>query len=135
MQRNNAINESRRQLSAERVRRRGATLLVVLFIMLISSMTLIGILDSTASQSVALNNSIDYDKALFLANAAVHHAAAELELNGPWYGTIGPIEFPAGSGETYTATTTVGSGDTVIITGAGTSGSITRSLQATVSFD
>ena len=62
-----------------RRRRRGAALMVCLFIIFIVTLLVVNILDTEMLELSALRNTIDYEKALYLANAGVHHAAAELE--------------------------------------------------------
>ncbi len=107
-------------------------LLVCLFVMLLVSLTLLGMLGTARSQMTALHNTADYERALYLAGAGVHHALAEIEADLGWRGDISATEFPAGSGNTYSASATDGSGNTVVVTGTGVAGSVTRKLQVTV---
>jgi hypothetical protein len=67
---------------------------------------------------------------LFLANAGVHHAAAELENLSTWRGTVSEGAFPAH--DTYTATAVDGANNTVVITAQGASGAIIRTVTATI---
>jgi membrane-associated protease RseP (regulator of RpoE activity) len=81
----------------------------------------------------AVRNTTDYEVALYLAGAAVHHALAEVEQNPTWTTGIPATEFPAGSGRTYSATIAAGLDNTIIVTGVGTAGATTRRLEVTVS--
>jgi hypothetical protein len=113
-------------------RRRGVTLLLCLFVIGVTSVLLLGILETAMLEMTAARNSADYERALYLAGAGVHHALSELEEDPNWTGPIPPTEFPAGSGNTYAVTTAPGSGNTIIVTSTGTSGTLTRTLEATV---
>jgi hypothetical protein len=85
---------------------------------------------ATVYQS-ALRNTIEYEQALYLANAGVHHAVAELESNLAWRGTVSAGSYPASGSYSATAVDGATSG-TVDITSTGVSGGATRRLQATV---
>lgn len=117
---------------ATRARRRGVTLLLSLFVIAVTSVLLVGILDAQASRAAALRNTIDYERALYLAGAGAHAALAELEQDSDWMKGIAATEFPAGSGNTYAATIGFGSGGSLVITGIGTSGEVTRRLEVTI---
>ena len=90
-------------------------------------------IDTQTIQMTALRHTLQYEQALYLAGAAVHHAMALVEndssLSPPF--SLGPTEFPIGSGNTYEAQVEA-SGSDLVITGSGTSGGITRYLQATI---
>ena len=107
-------------------------LLVCLFVMLISSLILVGMLDTARSQMAAVRNTADYERALYLAGAGVHHALAEIEADVDWRDGVANVEFPSGSGNTYTATAADGEDDTIVVTSVGVAGSVTRKLQVTV---
>jgi type II secretory pathway component PulK len=109
-------------------------LLVCLFVVGIITSLLVGVLDTCTAQYGAVRNTTDYDAAQYLAGAAVNHALAQLEADASWTAGISSTEFPVGSGRTYSATVAAGSGSTVIVTGVGTAGGITRRLDVTVSF-
>ena len=114
------------------IQRRGMSLLVCLFVIGITSILLVGILQTAMVQMSAVRNTADYDRALYLAGAAVHQALAEIEADQSWLGTISSTELPAGSGNTYSATTSSGTGSTVVITGVGNTATVTRNLQVTI---
>ncbi len=101
--------------------------------MSITTVIVLSMIDTQTLQMTALRNTRQYEQALYLAGAAVHHAMAQIEndpgVTAPF--SIGPIEFPAGSGNTYQADA-VDSGGDLVITGSGTAGEVTRYLQATI---
>jgi hypothetical protein len=101
-----------------------------MFIIFIVTLLVVNILSTETLELSALRNSIEYDRALALANAGVHHAAAELENSAVWRGTVTDGAYPAS--DTYSATAVSGANHTVIITSRGVSGSITRTITATI---
>jgi hypothetical protein len=106
-------------------------LLVTIFVLSIITIWLVDMLNSEAVYESALRNTIEYEQALYLANAGVHHAVAELEANTAWRGTASSGSYPASG--SYSATAVDGSvSGTVDITSTGVSGEVTRHLQAQV---
>jgi Tfp pilus assembly protein PilX len=106
-------------------KRSGVALLVTIFVLSLITVWLVDMLTSEAVYESSLRNTIEYEQALYLANAGVHHAVAELEANTAWRGTV------AGTG--YSATAVDGSASgTVDITSTGVAGEVTRHLQAQV---
>ena len=89
--------------------------------------------DTQTLQMKALRHTREYERSLYLAGAAVHHAMAQLEedpdLPPPF--SVGPIEFPSGSGSTYEAQV-VASGNDLVVTGTGISGGTTRYVRVTL---
>jgi hypothetical protein len=79
----------------------------------------------------ALRNTIEYEQALYLANAGIHHAVAELETSTAWRGTVTAGSYPASGSYSATAVNGATSG-TVDVTSTGVAGETTRRLQATV---
>lgn len=110
--------------------RRGAALLVCLFIIFIVTILVVNVLDTEMLELSSLRNTINYEKALYLANAGVHHAAAELENSSTWRGTVSEGSYPAN--DTYTATAVDGSNNTVVVTARGAAGGIIRTVTATI---
>jgi hypothetical protein len=104
--------------------------MVCLFIIFLVTTLVVNILNTEMVELTALHNTIDYEQALYLANAAVHHAAAELEISSTWRGTVSEGSYPAN--DTYTATAVDGSNNTVVITARGSAGEIVRTVTATV---
>jgi len=115
-------------------RRRGTALLVCIFTMSITAVLVISVLDTETIEMSALRNNNEYERALYLAGAAVHHALAELEQNSSWRSGISSTEYPTGSGNVYSATLVDGAGATVVITGTGSAGSFTRNLEVSVQY-
>ena len=97
-------------------------------------MVTVWLTDMLTSQAIhmsALRNTVEYEQALYLANAGVHHAAAELEADTSWRGTATDGSYPASGSYQATATNGVVAG-TVDITSEGVAGGVTRRLQATI---
>ena len=112
-------------------RERGIALLVCLFVLSLVSVWVVAMFKSATIYQSALRNTIEYEQALYLANAGVHHAVAELEMDVSWRGTVSAGGYPASG--SYSATAVEGAtGDTVEITSTGVAGGATRTLQATV---
>jgi Tfp pilus assembly protein PilX len=110
--------------------RDGAALLFTLFIVAFITLMAINVLDTTTLEMSALRNTIDYERALFLANAGVHEAAAQLETDSSWTGTITDGSYPAD--DTYQAVVASAGTNKVTVTSIGVAGEITRTLQATI---
>ena len=107
-------------------------LMLCLFVMSVCFALMLNIYDTATLQMSALRNTVDYSKALYLANAAAHDALQQLEANFSWNTGISSTTFPIGSTSTYTATVASGSGGTVVVTATGVSGTTTRKVQITV---
>ena len=115
-------------------RRLGVALLMCLFVLSLVSVWVVSMFQSATVYQSALRNTIEYEQALYLANAGVHHAVAELENNVNWRGTVTTGGYPATG--SYSATAVNGAvAGTVDITSSGVSGSATRRLQAAVSIN
>jgi type II secretory pathway component PulK len=110
---------------------KGIALLLCLFVLSIVSVWTVDMMESASIYQSALRNSIEYEQALYLANAGVHHALAELELDVSWRGTSTAGGYPASGSYSATAVNGAVSG-TVDITSTGVSGGTTRRLSATV---
>ncbi len=117
--------------------RQAAALMMAIFIMSVTSATVIYILDTETVQYAALRNMLAYDRARYLAEAGLQHALAELEGDITWRGGIPTTEFPAGSGNVYSATLQDGAAGSVVVTSIGitpvdTAKFMQRRLQITV---
>ncbi len=114
-------------------RRQATALLVCIFVVSITTLIVVTVLDTQGLQMMGLRNTQEYERATYLAGSAVHHALAQIEAGSapatPF--TIGPIEFPSGSGDTYQADVVDAAGD-MVITGTGTAGGFARYLEATL---
>jgi hypothetical protein len=114
-----------------RQRRGGVALLLCIFILALITVWLVDMLSSQAIYQSALRNTIEYEQALYLSNAGVHHAVAQLEANTAWRGTVTAGSYPASG--SYSATAVNGAiAGTVDVTSTGVAGECTRRLQATV---
>jgi hypothetical protein len=122
-----------RRRDRTRRRRRATALLVCVFVVAVTTVIVVAMLDSQRLQLAALRHTQQYEQALYLAGAGIHHALAQLEndpeMTPPF--SIGPAEFPGGSGNSYQAEV-VPEGEDLVITGTGTSGTVSRHLQVTV---
>jgi hypothetical protein len=105
--------------------------LVCLFVLSLVSLWAVDMLESASVYQSALRNSIEYEQALYQANAGVHHALAQLEINTSWRGTVTAGSYPASG--SYSATAVNGAvAGTVDITSTGVAGGTTRRLSSTV---
>lgn len=104
--------------------------MLCLFMIAATSLFVIGMIDSQTAQTSAVRNSLHYERALYLAGAAVHHAMSMLEEDNGWRGDVIEGGYPADN--SYSASAADGAGDEIIITGTGVSGGVSRSLQVTV---
>jgi type II secretory pathway component PulK len=101
-----------------------------LFVIALTSLLVVAMLDTQTAQLAAVRNTTDYERALYLAGAAVHHALAELEQDISWRSTVTSGSYPANG--SYSATAVNGTGSEITVTGIGVSGGVTRTLQVTV---
>ncbi len=115
-----------------RSRRKGVAILVALMVMAATTMVVVAVLDTQTMQFMSLNNTVDYDRARYLAEAGMSHSLSILEQDISFRGTISEADFPTGSGNSYVATVQDGVGGAILITASGTSGSFTRHLEANV---
>ena len=118
---------------SRRRRRRsaGVALLLTLFVISIVTVWVVNMLESATVYQSALRNTIEYEQALYQANAGVHHAVCELENDTAWRGTVTAGSYPASN--SYSATAVNGAvPGTVDITSTGVAGETTRRLSATV---
>ncbi|MGL4512035.1 MAG: hypothetical protein ACRCT8_03020 [Lacipirellulaceae bacterium] len=114
-------------------RRRGATLLMCLFVVFMVSALLMNILGVETLQLAATRNTIEYEQALYWANAGVHHACAQLTANATWRGTLTDGAIPPNTnpfGFSVTATDNGLGG--VTVRGTGYSGRGARTVEANV---
>ncbi|MEO8493723.1 MAG: hypothetical protein ABI614_01530 [Planctomycetota bacterium] len=127
------IDHTRRP--TRRTIRRGMALMMALFVMTVCSMIVITILDTQTLQFTALRNTMDYDRARYLAESGVQHALAFLEQD---YAVIGVDKYDVpwtnapDANNQYMATLSAGPNGTVIIAAQGRSGNFTRKLEITV---
>jgi Tfp pilus assembly protein PilX len=109
---------------------RGAALLLCLFMISIVTLLVVSVLDTTTLELAALRNTLEYERALQLANAGIHHAAAMLETDPDWRGTVTDGSYPAD--DTYSATAVDGANFTVTVTSSGVAGEVVRTITASI---
>lgn len=102
-----------------------------MFVLSLVSVWTVDMLESASVYQSALRNTIEYEQALYQANAGVHHALAQLESNLTWRGTVTAGSYPASGSYSATAVDGAAAG-TVDITSTGVAGGTTRRLSATV---
>lgn len=112
--------------------RRGTALLVVLFVMSVTTVLLVGVLDVQMLQWTAHRNTTDYERAFYLACGGAEQALAELDKNFAWRTGVPVTTFPAGSSQTYWATVGDPGGGTLVVTGFGASNGVTRKVEVTI---
>jgi Tfp pilus assembly protein PilX len=117
--------------SCLRPQRRGIALLICLFVLSLVTVWTVDMLESASVYQSALRNSIEYEQALYQANAGVHHVLAQLETDLNWRGTVTAGSYPASGSYSATAVNGATAG-TVDITSTGVAGAATRRLSATV---
>lgn len=115
-----------------RADRRGAALMFCMFILAVMVLMVVNVVDTTTLELSALRNAMEYERALYLANAGVHHVAATIEADHTWRGTVSDGAYPADN--TYFAQASDGPDATVIVTSHGVAGEVTRSVQAVIEF-
>ena len=112
--------------------RGGTALLVCLFVVALTSVLVLGVVDVKTTQFAALRNVRHYDQAYYVAAAGVHHALAELEADATWRTGLSSITFPPGSSSTYTVTVADLGDATILITATGTATGVVRKLEVNV---
>jgi Tfp pilus assembly protein PilX len=81
----------------------GVALLVCLFVLSLVSVWTVNMFQSATVYQSALRNTIEYEQALYQANAGVHHALAELENDLAWRSTVSAGSYPASGSYSATA--------------------------------
>lgn len=104
-----------------------------LFVIFMVSSLVLNVLDTELLQLAASRNTIEYEQALYLANAGVHHACAELLQDDSWRSTVTDGDIPPTSPASgYTATATDNGLGGVTILSTGYSGLGARTVEATI---
>jgi len=88
-------------------------------------------LESASIYQSALRNTIEYEQALYQANAGVQHVLYQLELDVNWRGTATAGSYPASGSYSATAVNGATAG-TVDVTSNGVAGATTRRISATI---
>lgn len=103
---------------------------MVLFVIFMVSSLVLNVLNTEVVQLAVTRNVTDYERALYLANAGVHHACVELLADSSWRSTVGDAGYPAN--DTYSASAVDGATGQVVITSVGVAGDATRTVEATI---
>ena len=109
--------------------------MMALFVMMVCSMIVITILDTQTLQFSALRNTMDYDRARYLAESGIQHSLAFIEQD---YDLIGidkydiPWTNAPDNNNQYMADLTEGPGGTIIVSATGRSGNFSRRLEITI---
>lgn len=116
-------------------RARGAALLIVIFTMFIVSSLVVIALETTTTEMAITRNTMAMSKALYVADAGIQHALANLRADRTWRDgfPIPGVEFPPGSGFRYVVSVVDGAGGEVIVTSTGTVDGLPKTVRATIS--
>jgi Tfp pilus assembly protein PilX len=112
-------------------RRTGIALLICLFVLSLVTVWTVDMLESASVYQSALRNTIEYEQALYQANAGVQHVLYQLELDVNWRGTATAGSYPASGSYSATAVNGATAG-TVDVTSNGVAGATTRRISATI---
>ena len=122
---------SQRRRGSKRRARRGIALLICLFVLSLVTVWTVDMLESASIYQSALRNTIEYEQALYQANAGVQHVLSQLEADVAWRGTATAGSYPASG--SYSAMAVNGAlVGTVDVTSTGVAGATTRRVQATI---
>lgn len=106
--------------------------MTALFIMVVTSTVVIAMIDTQTLHYLSLRNTLDYDRARYLAEAGLQDSIARLEADINWRAGSTNVTFPPGSSTHYSTVVTDGANGSVVIVATGVSGSVTRRIQTTV---
>lgn len=112
--------------------RRGAALLMCLFMILMVASLVTSVLDTETLQLAATRNTIEYEQALYWANAGVHRACAELTLDASFRGTLTEGALPPATSPSGFSVTVSDDAFNILIVATGYSGRGERTVQANV---
>jgi hypothetical protein len=113
--------------------RKGAALLMCLFLVFMTSSLVLNVVGTQTLQFAATRNTIQYDQALYWANAGVHHACAELIQDDSFRGLVSDgVVPPSASPEGYEAIVADDGGGNLVVTSTGYSDTGERTVQATI---
>jgi Tfp pilus assembly protein PilX len=121
----------RTRFETGRASRSGIALLICLFVLSLVSVWTVDMLESASIYQSAQRNAIEYEQALYQANAGVQHVLYQLEFDQNWRGTVSASGYPASG--TYSATAVNGTvAGTADVTSTGVAGATTRRVFATI---
>jgi len=115
------------------VQNRGFVLIMTIFAMLFASLLIVATSDLLTTDILITNNLVSDAQALYVADAGIEYAIAQLRQNGTnWTGSAQPVAFPTGSGDNYTITCTEDEGVNTISSTATLDSGFQKNLQAEV---
>jgi len=127
------VSEAQARHPNARHRRRASALLMVIFLVALTTPLVCLLLDAHASHIRCTHNHIEGMTALYVAQAGVHDAMNELLQDGSWRTGFTGKAFPADLGHSYTVTVADGDSGTIVITSTGqTASGFTKTVTATV---
>ncbi len=94
---------SKRRRRSNRSERGGIALLICLFVLSLVTVWTVDMLESASIYQSALRNTIEYEQALYQANAGVQHVLSQLETDVAWRGTVTAGSYPASGSYSATA--------------------------------
>ena len=104
-----------------------------LFLVFMVSTLVLNVVQTETLQLAATRNEIEYEQAIYLANAGVHHACSELAADATWRGTVTdgvlPPSTPAAGYSASAADDTLGN---VVVTSTGYAGGGKRTISAII---
>jgi Tfp pilus assembly protein PilX len=124
-------HRSTRSRGSTRSGRKGIALLICLFVLSLVTVWTVDMLESASIYQSALRNTIEYEQALYQANAGVQHVLSQLESDPTWRGTVTAGSYPASGSYSATAVNGAVSG-TADVTSTGVAGATTRRVQTTI---
>ena len=111
---------------------RGAALIIALIVMALLSLLIVCLLEMLAiNVQITGNHSRDI-QALYIAEAGVEDAIDRLRDDPSWDAGLTDIEFPAGSGNTYTVSIDNSGSPSIIIASNGTVSNFQRALEVQI---
>jgi hypothetical protein len=109
-------------------------LLLVLFLMAMTTPIVCLLLDAHTTHVRCIHNHVEVRTALYVAQAGVHDALSEFLLDPLWRAGFTNKAFPADLGHSYTVTLEDGAFGQIIVTSTGTtSQGYTKTVTATIS--
>jgi ABC-type glycerol-3-phosphate transport system permease component len=84
--------------------KKGIALVLAMFVLVLIAILLVAFLELITSDLQITTNHAGRLKALYIADAGIEYAVAQLRTNSYWTVTQGQTIFPSGSGNSYTVT-------------------------------
>jgi len=111
---------------------KGFVLIMTIFAMLFASLLIVATSDLLTTDILITNNLVSDTQALYVADAGIEYAIAQLRQDANWTGSAQPVAFPTGSENAYTVTSTEDEGVNTISSTAILESGFQKNLQAEV---